>query len=266
MKTLLDYEPLLRLGSFIAVLLLMVLLEALFPKRERRFGRLTRWPGNFVLTLLNTLIVRLLFPTAAVGFALLVEQSGVGLLNLVAAPEWAAIMLAFVTLDFSIYAQHWVFHRMPALWRIHRMHHTDLDIDASTGVRFHPIEILLSLLIKMAVITVIGAPATAVLLFEVVLNVTSLFNHANLRIPAGLDRALRLIIVTPDMHRVHHSAIKTETDSNFGFNFSFWDRLLGTYVPAPREGHESMTVGLPEFQSARELRIDRMLIRPFKKS
>ncbi len=266
MKTLLGYEPLLRLGSFIAVLLLMALLEALLPRRERHFDRLTRWPGNFMLTLFNTLIVRLLFPTAAVGFALQVEQSGAGLLNLVAVPEWAAIMIAFFVLDFSIYAQHWAFHRMPALWRIHRMHHTDLDIDVSTGARFHPIEIVLSLLIKMAVITVIGAPAAAVLLFEAVLNITSLFNHANLKIPAGLDRAIQLIIVTPDMHRVHHSIIKTETDSNFGFNFSFWDRLFGTYVASPAGGHDSMTIGLPEFQSASELRIDRMLIRPFSES
>lgn len=266
MLELLDYEPLLRLGSFGALLALMVLLETAFPRRARRFDRLARWPGNFLLTLLNTLVVRLLFPTAAVGFAVMVQKAGAGFLNWLPLPGWTAVFIAFVLLDLSIYAQHWVFHRLPALWRIHRMHHTDLDIDASTGVRFHPVEILLSLLIKLAVITVTGASPEAVLLFEIVLNGTSLFNHANLKIPAGLDRILRLVIVTPDMHRVHHSVVKQETDSNFGFNFSFWDRLFGTYTESPSAGHDAMTIGLPEFQSEHELRIDRMLIRPFSES
>jgi sterol desaturase/sphingolipid hydroxylase (fatty acid hydroxylase superfamily) len=260
---LLDYEALLRLSAFGGALGLMALLEAGWPRRARRFGRLRRWPGNLALVLLNTLTVRLLFPAAAVGFALMTEESGVGLFNQLDAPRWIAVALTLLLLDLTIYAQHCLFHRVPALWHIHSAHHTDLDIDVTTGVRFHPIEILLSMLIKLAAILILGAPAIAVLIFEVVLNTMAMFNHANLNLPDPLDRALRTLVVTPDMHRVHHSVRVNETNSNYGFNLSCWDRLFRTYIATPADGHTKMTIGLPEYQQPTELRIDRILIRPF---
>jgi sterol desaturase/sphingolipid hydroxylase (fatty acid hydroxylase superfamily) len=261
---LLDYEPLLRLGSFGAVLLLMLLLEAGWPRRKQRFDRLMRWPGNLGLALLNTLALRLLFPAAATGFALLLTESDVGLFNNLDVPMWPAVVITLLLLDLTIYAQHWLFHKVPSLWHIHAAHHTDLDIDVTTGLRFHPVEILLSMLIKLAAIMLLGAPAIAVLIFEVVLNATAMFNHANLKLPEHVDKLLRRLIVTPDMHRVHHSTLKHETNSNFGFNLSCWDKLFGTYIAQPAAGHSEMTIGIAEYQQAAELRIDRILTRPFK--
>ena len=261
----LENEPLIRLSIFAGVLVLMAILEALFPRRPRRFDRLIRWPANFMIVLINTFAVRLIFPTAAVGFALLTAEQQIGLFNQLHLPAPVTIITSMALLDLSIYAQHIVFHRVPILWRFHSMHHTDLDLDVTSGARFHPVEILLSMLIKFTVIAVTGAPAVAVLLFEVLLNAGAMFNHANFRIPAGVDRILRALIVTPDMHRVHHSVIPAETNANFGFNLSCWDRIFSTYTAQPQAGHDQMTIGLPEFQSGESQRIDKMLMQPWIK-
>jgi sterol desaturase/sphingolipid hydroxylase (fatty acid hydroxylase superfamily) len=172
-------------------------------------------------------------------------------------------LLAVVVLDMAIYFQHRLFHAVPVLWRLHRMHHADLDLDVTTGARFHPLEILLSMAIKVAVVIALGAPAVAVVLFEILLNASSMFNHANLRLPLAVDGALRWLIVTPDVHRVHHSVIRAETDSNFGFSLSWWDRLFGTWRAQPEKGHDGMTIGLPVFRNPEQLRLDRMLVQPF---
>jgi sterol desaturase/sphingolipid hydroxylase (fatty acid hydroxylase superfamily) len=261
----LNNELYIRLGLFIGVLLLMALLETLFPKRARRFDRLVRWPGNFLVLMMDSFALQLLLPVTAVGFALFCSQQQFGLLNQLPMPYPLSVVITMLLLDLTIYAQHVVFHRVPILWRLHRMHHTDLDLDVTSGTRFHPLEILLSMLIKLTAIWVIGAPAVAVMLFEVLLNAGAMFNHANLRIPSGLDGALRLLVVTPDMHRVHHSAIPAETNSNFGFNLPWWDRLFGTYIAQPELGHNDMTIGLAEFQDIDTQRIDKMLVQPWEK-
>jgi sterol desaturase/sphingolipid hydroxylase (fatty acid hydroxylase superfamily) len=210
------------------------------------------------------LAVRVLIPTAAVGAALFAAGRGWGLFHLGGLPLALAAVLGFLILDLVIYGQHVVFHKVPVPWRLHRMHHADLDIDVTTGVRFHPFEILISLSIKIATVIAFGIPAVAVLVFEVVLNATAMFNHANVSMPAALDRVLRLLVVTPDMHRVHHSILRSETDSNFGFNLPWWDRLFGTYRAAPQAGHQGMTIGLPIFRNPHELRVDRLLTQPFR--
>jgi sterol desaturase/sphingolipid hydroxylase (fatty acid hydroxylase superfamily) len=260
---LLRYESLIRLGCFAGVLLLMALWEALAPRRRRSVSRPLRWSSNLGLTALNTLAVRFLVPVGAVGTALVAEQRGWGVLNNVAVPGWLAVVLAVVGLDFFIYLQHVLFHAVPLLWRLHMVHHADLDFDATTGVRFHTIEILLSMGIKMAAVALLGAPALGVVAFEVLLNATSLFNHGNVRLPGWLDRLLRLVVVTPEMHRVHHSAKVSETNSNFGFNLPWWDWLFGTYRPQPAAGHEGMTIGLEQFRDERVERLDCMLALPF---
>jgi sterol desaturase/sphingolipid hydroxylase (fatty acid hydroxylase superfamily) len=260
----LAHEPSVRLGAFFGVFTLMAVWEAVAPRRKRLLPRRVRWVHNLALVVLNSLILRLLFPVAAVGFALLAAERGWGLLNAFGVPFWWAFALSVITLDFLIYLQHVMFHAVPLLWRLHRMHHADLDFDVTTGARFHPIEILLSMLIKFAVIAVIGAPAVAVVIFEVVLNATAMFNHGNLRLPAVLDRVLRLLIVTPDMHRVHHSIEDHETNSNFGFNLSLWDRMFGTYKAQPDAGHEAMTIGIRDFREPRLASdLPGMLILPF---
>ena len=213
---------------------------------------------------IDIILVRIIFPTAAVGAALVCEAQGWGLFNAVAIPFAVAVLVSVILLDLAIYLQHALFHAVPALWRLHRMHHADLDIDVTTGVRFHPVEILLSLLIKFAVIALLGAPALAVLIFEVLLNATSMFNHSNVRMPAPVDRIVRLLVVTPDMHRVHHSIVRTETNSTFGFNFPWWDRLVGTYRAQPAAGHDGMTIGVEVFRDPAELRLDRMLLQPLR--
>ena len=258
----LSHEPLIRLAFFAGVLALMALWEALAPRRWLTVGR-RRWFGNLALVALDTLAVRFLVPLGAVGVALLGREHGWGLLNNVALPEWLAVLLAVVVLDLVIYLQHVLFHAVPALWRLHMVHHADLDFDTTTGVRFHPFEILLSAGIKMAAVLAIGAPALGVLLFEVLLNATSLFNHGNVRLPAWLDRLLRLVVVTPEMHRVHHSIVARETNSNFGFSLPWWDYLLGTYRSQPAAGHEDMTIGLKQFRDERVERLGTMLLLPF---
>ncbi|WP_243634772.1 sterol desaturase family protein [Roseicella frigidaeris] len=239
-------------------------LEAWLPRRQRSAGRWLRWPSNLGVVVLDSLVVRLVFPTAAVGLALALEGRGVGLLPWLGVPQPLAILLAVVLLDLAIYLQHVMFHAVPALWRLHRMHHADLDFDVTTGLRFHPVEILLSMVIKLMVVVALGAPAVAVLVFEVLLNATAIFNHANLRLPERLDRLLRLVLVTPDMHRVHHSVVPRETNSNFGFNLAVWDRIFGTYRAQPAAGHEAMTIGIEQFRDPRELRLDRMLTQPLR--
>ena len=195
--------------------------------------------------------------------AALAQERGWGLFNNLELPAALAIVVSAIALDLLIYLQHVMFHAVPALWRLHRMHHADLDIDVTTGARFHPIEIVLSMLIKLAAVAVLGAPAVAVVIFEVLLNATAMFNHANLRLPEGVDRFLRLVVVTPDMHRVHHSIVPAETNSNFGFNLPWWDRLLGTYRAQPAAGHEAMTIGIEQFRTPKDLRLDRLLVQPF---
>ncbi len=258
------HEAAIRLAAFAGVFALIAIWEAAAPRRERAWPRRLRWPGNLGVVALDTALVRLTFPATATAFALLGETRRWGLLNNLALPRWCAIGAAILLLDLAIYLQHVMFHAAPALWRVHRMHHADLDFDVTTGARFHPIEILLSMAYKFGVIAALGAPAAGVMLFEVLLNATAMFNHGNLRLPPELDRRLRWLLVTPDMHRVHHSIVIEETNSNFGFNLPWWDRLLGTYRAQPAAGHERMTIGIEQFREARELRLDRMLTQPVR--
>jgi sterol desaturase/sphingolipid hydroxylase (fatty acid hydroxylase superfamily) len=261
---LLAYEPLVRLVVFAGIFAAMAAWEILAPRREQKLARGTRWPGNIGVVVLDTALVRIVFPTTAVGLALLAEARGWGLFNALELPIWASVPLAVMVLDLAIYLQHVLFHAVPALWRLHRMHHADQEIDVTTGARFHPIEILLSMGIKLGVVAAVGTPAVAVLIFEVLLNATSMFNHSNVLMPARLDRVLRWIVVTPDMHRVHHSIVARETNSNFGFNLPWWDRLFGTYRDQPAAGHGAMTIGIEQFRNPAEHRLDRMLTQPFR--
>ncbi len=257
-------EAAIRLGVFITVFAAMALWEAASPRRPRSYSRFRRWPSNLTVVALNTAFVRILLPATAVSLALAGQRRGWGLFNNLPVPAWMAVVASVVLLDVAIYLQHVMFHAVPTLWRVHRMHHTDLDFDVTTGARFHPIEIVLSMLIKFAVVVALGAPALGVLVFEVLLNASSMFNHGNARIPVRLDRYLRWFVVTPDMHRVHHSIVVDETNSNFGFNLAWWDRLLGTYRDQPAAGHQGMTIGIEQFREARELWLDRMLLQPFR--
>lgn len=257
-------EPTIRLVAFLGVLAAMALWEVGAPRRRREIPRVVRWTNNLALVVLDTAILRLTFPILAVGLAVLAEERGWGLFNNVDAPVWVSIVISMLLLDLAIYLQHVMFHAVPGLWRLHRMHHADLDFDATTGLRFHPVEILISMGIKLAVVAALGPPAIAVLLFEVILNATALFNHANIDFPRRVDRILRWIVVTPDMHRVHHSVDPRETNSNFGFNLPWWDRLLGTYVAQPSQGHTDMVIGIEQFRTSRDLWLDRMLIQPLR--
>ncbi len=262
-ETLLSYEAAIRLGFFFGVLVLMAAWEAATPRRQRTQTRALRWTSNLGIVVVNTVAVRLLFPILPVALALIADDRGWGLFNIIDAPPWLAVAVSVVLLDLLIYGQHVFVHFVPVLWRLHRMHHADLDFDVTTGARFHPLEIIFSIFIKMAAVAVLGAPAAAVLIFEVVLNATSMFNHANVNLPVALDRVLRWVVVTPDMHRVHHSVIRHETNSNFGFNLPWWDRLFGTYRDQPRDGHDGMTIGIDEFRNPGELHLHKMLVQPF---
>lgn len=263
----LQREALLRLLCFGAVFVVMMLWEWRAPRRPLTVSRRQRWTHNLALLLLNSLVLRLLFPAAAVGIAWSALQLEWGLFNRLALPYWIEVLLAVLLLDLAIYLQHLCMHRVPLLWRLHRVHHADLDIDLTTGSRFHTIEILLSMLIKWAVIFLLGPALLAVLIFEMLLSGMAMFNHSNVRLPAGLDRVLRRLLVTPDMHRVHHSILRNETDSNYGFNLSLWDRLFRTYVDQPRQGHLGMTIGIPGFRdAARVNRLPGMLALPFARS
>ena len=259
-----ELEAVLRLGFFAAVFGLMLVWELRAPKRELTVPKTARWANNLGLLLLNSLVLRFLFPAAAVGIAYSVGQNGWGLFNLLQLPYWLEVIAAVLLLDLAIYLQHLVMHRVPMLWRLHRVHHADLDIDLTTGSRFHTVEIVFSMLIKWAVIALLGPALLAVLIFEILLNGMALFNHANVSLPPAVDRQLRKLLVTPDMHRVHHSVIKNETDSNYGFNLSLWDRMFRTYIDQPREGHLGMTIGLSEFRDQRQVeRLPGMLAMPF---
>jgi len=260
---LLAYEPLIRGGAFFLVLLVMVLWEVTAERRPQLIARRQRWPANLSIVVLNTLVLRLVFPLAAVGAALFAAEQGWGVLNAIAMPLWVAVLASVLLLDLAIYLQHRIFHAVPWLWRLHRMHHADLELDVTSGLRFHPLEILLSMAIKVAIVMLLGAPAVAVILFEILLNATAMFNHGNVRLPRVIDRRLRWLLVTPDMHRVHHSVVRAETDSNFGFSLSWWDRLFGTYRDQPAAGQLGMTIGLDAFRDPRQLRLPRMLVQPF---
>ncbi len=257
-------EPMIRLASFLGVLAIMAAFELAAPRRKLSAPKGLRWFSNLGIVVVNTIVLRLLFPLAGVGFALYASERGWGLGPLLGAPHWLWVMVCVIALDAAIWAQHVAFHRVPVLWRLHRMHHADLDIDVTTGLRFHPVEIILSMLIKFAVIVLLGAPAIAVLIFEVLLNASSMFNHSNVNISARADGLIRKLIVTPDMHRVHHSVDPSETHTNFGFNLSIWDRLFGLYKAQPKLGHEGMSIGLPVFRDPRELRLDKMLTQPLR--
>jgi len=253
-----------RLGMFVGVFALMATWEIAAPWRALRESKSIRWTNNLAITVLNSALLRILFPAAAVGVAAFVAGRGAGLFNIFAVPYPLAIVLSLLVLDLAIYLQHLMFHAMPILWRVHRMHHADLDFDVTTGARFHPLEMILSLLIKFAVILLLGPPVLAVLVFEVLLNATAMFNHSNVRIPQPWDRALRWLVVTPDMHRVHHSIDASECNSNFSFNLPWWDRLFGTYRTQPAAGHERMIIGIKQFRTRRDLWLDQMLLEPFR--
>ncbi len=258
-------EAQIRLGFFFGILVIVAAWEVLWPRRDRLFSRRERWPSNIGIVVLNTVLLRVLFPAAAVGVAEYANLNGLGLLNQVDLGAWE-ILLAVLILDAAIYFQHVMFHAVPLFWRLHRVHHADPDFDVTTGARFHPIEIILSMLIKFAVILFLGPAVLAVIIFEVLLNATAMFNHGNIYISPGIDRYLRLAVVTPDMHRVHHSVESAETNSNFGFNLPWWDRLFGTYRPQPRSGHIDMTIDLSTFKNARQtIKLPGMLMIPFKK-
>jgi len=255
-----------RLAFFVGVFVLMASFELLWPRRARPLPRLRRWPNNIGIAMIDTFLARIVLPMGATGIAFIAEHHGWGLFNILLMPRAISVITSCFILDLVIYAQHWLFHQVPFLWRLHRMHHADLDVDVSTGARFHPLEILLSLGIKSVAIIVIGAPALGVLIFEILLNATSMFNHSNVRIPASLESMLRMFVVTPDMHRIHHSILTSETNSNYGFNLSWWDRLFATFRAEPKEGHEHMTLGIQQFRDPKELRIDRLLAQPFRNS
>jgi sterol desaturase/sphingolipid hydroxylase (fatty acid hydroxylase superfamily) len=263
-ETIFAAEPQLRLSVFLGVLAIMALWELLAPRRRRDIPRVIRWSNNLALVVIDTIVLRLTFPILAVGLAIMAQERGWGLFNIVEAPVWFAVVASVIILDLVIYLQHVMFHAVPALWRLHRMHHADLDFDVTTGLRFHPIEIVLSMGIKLAMVLVLGPPAVAVLIFEVLLNATAMFNHSNVRLPLVVDRGLRLVMVTPDMHRVHHSILPEETNSNFGFNLPWWDKLLGTYKAQPAAGHDAMTIGIEQFRTPRDQWLDRMLVQPTK--
>ncbi|MBQ0921904.1 sterol desaturase family protein [Hydrogenophaga aromaticivorans] len=261
----LAHEWMIRTGAFVGVFALVALWETLSPRRVRLLPRALRWRSNLAIVLINTALVRLFFPLAAVGMAALSAEQGWGLLHYFSVPFWLAVPLAVVAMDFVIWLQHVMVHAVPALWRLHRVHHADLDYDLTTGTRFHPLEIVLSMGIKFATIALLGAPVLAVVIFEILLSACAMFNHGNIRLPAALDRALRWFLVTPDMHRVHHSVEDDESNSNFGFNLTWWDRLFGTYREQPRAGQLGMIIGIHGHTDPHEVaHLGGMLTLPFK--
>ena len=266
LELLLSEEAVLRLSIFLVLFAIFAIWEIMAPRRNQSYSKVTRWFNNLSISAINVLTTRLLAPFTVIFVALYAQSSGFGLLNVIEAPAMISIVIAVLLLDFSIYIQHIIFHKVDFLWRLHRMHHADLEFDVTTAIRFHPVEIVFSLAIKMLVVLAIGAPAIAVVIFEVLLNGTSVFNHANIHIPTSIDKILRLFVVTPDMHRVHHSIIRKETDSNFGFNLPWWDYIFRTYRAQPELGHSGMTIGIEQFREQRELWLDRLLLQPFRKT
>lgn len=265
MTSLVDHEVLVRSGVFVVVFVAMTLWESWAPCRALTVSKRLRWRSNLTLMVLNSVVLRLLFPAAAAGMTQFAASHGWGLLNTVSLPPWLAVLLAVAALDFAIWLQHVMVHAIPLFWRLHRVHHADLDFDLTTGVRFHPLEIVLSMLVKFAAIALIGPPLVAVLVFEVLLNASAMFNHGNVALPVWLERPVRYLLVTPAMHRVHHSIEDDETNSNFGFNLSCWDRLFGTYRAQPRAGQQGMSIGISNFRSVREVSgLAGMLALPFR--
>lgn len=260
----LTHEASLRLGVFLSILLLMMCAEALFPRKARAMARSRRWTSNLLLIVIDGLFVRLLFPIVAVGIAIIAADNNWGLFNLIDLPIWLEIVLAIIILDMLIYWQHVASHHIPFLWAMHKVHHADRDIDVTTGSRFHPIEIGLSMAYKMALVVILGAPVLAVILFELILNGCAMFNHSNVKLPLSFDRVLRRFIVTPDMHRVHHSTVVSETNSNYGFSLSLWDRIFGSYTAQPSKGHDNMVIGLEEYQTRGPASLTWSLWLPFK--
>lgn len=256
-------EAAIRMGFFAGIFLAVALVELVAPRRALTASKKTRWFGNIGIVAINTFLLRLLFPAGAVGISVWVGGQGWGIFNLAEWPFWLEVVSTVIILDFVIYMQHVMFHVVPVLWRLHMVHHADLDIDLTTGTRFHPVEIITSLGIKAGAIIILGAPPVGVIIFEILLNGTAMFNHGNFFIPLGVDRVLRLLVVTPDMHRVHHSVFPYETNSNFGFNLPWWDRLLGTYRSQPTKGHVEMTIGLNQFRDQSRLTLPWMLALPF---
>lgn len=258
----LQHQTIIRLCFFIGIFVLIAIWEILAHRRSQHIKRSQRWPANLLLIIISTIAVRLIIPVSTTAWAIYCSYHNIGLFNVFNFSATCNILLSLLLLDLTIYWQHRLFHYIPLLWRIHRMHHSDLEFDVTTGIRFHPVEIILSILIKLAVITVLGVNAVAIILFEVILNATSLFNHGNVNLALNIDKVVRLFIVTPDMHRVHHSIIPQETNSNFGFNLSLWDKLFGSYRAQPQEGHQHMTIGLKEFRHRKEQGLIKLLTQP----
>lgn len=262
-----ENEALIRLLVFAGLFTLFAVIEALAPRRERNQPRSVRWVTNWAMTIINTLTLRLMafgLPLLAVGAAIDAGAQGWGLFNRIDLGVVLETVLAILIFDLAIWAQHLVTHKVPVLWRLHRVHHADRDIDVTTAIRFHPVEISLSMLLKIGLVYLLGPSALAIILFEIILNGTAMFNHANIRLPLGLDRVLRLVLVTPDMHRIHHSVHRHEHDSNYGFSLSIWDRLFGTYIAQPEAGHDDMTIGL-QWQDDRPSRLGWSLALPFRR-
>lgn len=258
-----SHEAGIRVLFFVGIFTAVAMGEMRFPRRRLTTSKSSRWFSNIGIVVLNAVFLRIFFPAGAVGLAFWSAEKGWGLLNNFHVPYWVSVLISVVALDFVIYLQHVMFHAVPSLWRLHMMHHADMDFDVTTGTRFHPIEIIVSMMIKGAAVMVLGPPVLGVVIFEVLLNGTAMFNHGNLKLPLGLDRALRLFVVTPDMHRVHHSVFPSETNSNFGFNLPWWDWLMGTYKAQPSKGHLDMTIGLNQFRDPARLTLPWLLVLPF---
>ncbi len=256
-------EILIRFFSFVGIFIVIMTWELVAPRRPLKTSKKKRWIANLAITMMNPVLLKAIFPVLAIDAALVADARQWGLLNNVNMPYGAKLVAGLLVLDLVIYLQHVMFHAVPALWRVHMVHHSDLDYDVTTGLRFHPLEIVLSMVIKITVVVALGPPVISVLLFEILLNGTSMFNHGNIKIPLKLDRLLRYLVVTPDMHRVHHSVIIRETNSNFGFNFPWWDRMLGTYKDQPQKGHMDMNIGLAQFRNPGKLTLFHLLILPF---
>ena len=257
-------DTLIRLGVFVGMLILMMLWEATAPRRQLRYPRWQRWPINIGLSAITAVLLRFSIGGIAYFSAILASEMEFGLLNVLVLPEWLSLVVALILFDLAVFGQHLAMHRWPLLWRLHKVHHTDLDFDVTTAVRFHPVEIILSLVYKVIIISLLGAPVLAVLIFELILSTSALFNHGNIMIPVHWDKRLRWLLVTPDMHRIHHSTTQTETDSNFGFSISIWDRLFGTYIGEPALGQKGMKIGLSQFRYSSAVTLKKLLLMPFK--
>ena len=257
------HEITIRLIFFVLIFVLVAFCEIRLPRRALTTSKKWRWFNNLSIIVINPILLRLLFPILAVGMAQSAKANGWGLLNHFDISSAVALCVGIIVLDLVMYLQHVMFHAVPLLWRLHMVHHADLDFDLTTGLRFHPLEIVLSMILKMTIIVALGPPVFAVLIFEIILNGMAMFSHGNIKLPMKCDHYLRLLVVTPDMHRVHHSVIIRETNSNYGFNFSIWDRLFGTYLPQPSKGHQEMVIGLSQFRDHRRLTLPRLLILPF---